>query len=548
MTSSTITHQQESEESPPPNSDGNIINKNDNAVLPLWEKIERFQEWWETTLSSSVKASSEEKEIFGSSIAHVSTIREEDLQITKLLGRGAFADVNQAYEKEDSDRIYAIKRLRASTGMTDDENLHICITDLAFETAILSNIRHNNIIPLLGIKEGDAFNLLRNGNFFVALEVMVETLYDRLKRWKTQRKRQRLSITVNSNTVIERLKNVAMGIVSALEYLHSNRILYRDMKPTNVGFDDLNDEVKLFDFGFARVYNTHDEKGIENTRLMTGGIGTPRYMAPEIARHDAMYGFPVDVYSFSIMLWQIVTNRTPFKEIKSASVLAAKVVMGNKRPPVRFVQSEALRKLLKSGWSANPTDRPNFSEIRETLDTIIKQHYSSSSLSCIGGENKYSQERHSRVRRYFRQGSKASELSREISQPSIVPMPKDQSILADSEALIFDESSNIDENNEYARSNSNTNGIEDTVDDYSQRLNDRTEFINRSSSLDFLADNMSVDTISFASVEGSIDDEEEDNTTTSSAGRVRGIDRRIRDVLPFFKRTTWKMKKRNSMF
>lgn len=144
------------------------------------------------------------------------------------------------------------------------------------------------------------------------------------------------------------------------------------MKPKNVGFcDSTEEEVKLFDFGFARFHDA----GADDSRLMTGGIGTPRYMAPEVARHDVRYSFSADVYSFSIMLWQIVTSRVPFREMKSASQLAAKVIMGNKRPRIGLVPIEELRRLIEAGWSSNPADRPTFSEIRERLEKIIKNYY-----------------------------------------------------------------------------------------------------------------------------------------------------------------------------
>jgi serine/threonine protein kinase len=58
------------------------------------------------------------------------------------------------------------------------------------------------------------------------------------------------------------------------------------------------------------------------TRLMTGGAGTPRYMAPEVAAMSDTYGFPADVYSFTILLWQIVTSRTPYADILSPTELA----------------------------------------------------------------------------------------------------------------------------------------------------------------------------------------------------------------------------------
>lgn len=72
----------------------------------------------------------------------------------------------------------------------------------------------------------------------------------------------------------DRVQKVAANLVSALYYLHSNRILHRDIKPQNilVGQDEL---VKLCDFGFARKIGL-------GTYVLTSVKGTPLYMAPEI--------------------------------------------------------------------------------------------------------------------------------------------------------------------------------------------------------------------------------------------------------------------------
>jgi serine/threonine protein kinase len=104
---------------------------------------------------------------------------------------------------------------------------------------------------------------------------------------------------------------------------------------------------------------------------MTGGTGTPRYMAPEVAKMDKSYGFPADVYSFSILLWQIVTKCIPYGRISSPTEFAAKVVKGNLRPDLTHVKSESLRDILENGWTADPGARHSFSDIREKLDNYL---------------------------------------------------------------------------------------------------------------------------------------------------------------------------------
>ncbi len=74
------------------------------------------------------------------------------------------------------------------------------------------------------------------------------------------------------------MQQVAKQLVRALHYLHSNRIIHRDMKPQNV-LIGANGTVKLCDFGFARAMST-------NTMVLTSIKGTPLYMAPELVQEQ----------------------------------------------------------------------------------------------------------------------------------------------------------------------------------------------------------------------------------------------------------------------
>ncbi len=70
-----------------------------------------------------------------------------------------------------------------------------------------------------------------------------------------------------------------------MEFLHSNRVIYRDLKPHHIGFG-VEVTVRLFDFGLARIHE-------EGERKLTGCTGSARYMALEVARSQA-YSFPAD--------------------------------------------------------------------------------------------------------------------------------------------------------------------------------------------------------------------------------------------------------------
>jgi serine/threonine protein kinase len=150
-------------------------------------------------------------------------------------------------------------------------------------------------------------------------------------------------------------------------------LLQSDLKPSNIGFDK-NGIVKIFDFGLAResIDNT-SSSAFKKPRLMTGGAGTPRYMAPEVAKRSRVYGMPADVYSFSILLWQIATKKVPYAEITCPVEFAAKVVQKNLRPNLGLVQSQSLQMIIEQAWSSEPSHRPSFAAIVEGLHAVMDE-------------------------------------------------------------------------------------------------------------------------------------------------------------------------------
>jgi serine/threonine protein kinase len=94
-------------------------------------------------------------------------------------------------------------------------------------------------------------------------------------------------------------------------------------------------------------------------------------MAPEVAAgNDKSYGLSADVFSFAVLLWEMVTSRIPYKAEISAFTEATPQVDG-KRPPLKYVESKDLHLLLEKSWAATPDDRPTFTEIGLELHKIV---------------------------------------------------------------------------------------------------------------------------------------------------------------------------------
>eukprot|EP00884_Botryococcus_braunii_P009729 jgi/Botrbrau1/18758/Bobra.0386s0081.1 len=97
------------------------------------------------------------------------------------------------------------------------------------------------------------------------------------------------------------------SVILALEYLHENNIVYRDLKPENV-FIDSQGHVKLGDFGFAKV--------LEGTNRTYTFCGTPGYVAPEnVLAHG--YNYSVDWWGLGVLMFVLLTGRQPFSSPKT---------------------------------------------------------------------------------------------------------------------------------------------------------------------------------------------------------------------------------------
>ena len=137
---------------------------------------------------------------------------------------------------------------------------------------------------------------------------------------------------------VEAVIGWAREVLSVLGYLHDNRIVHRDVKPSNllVGEDGI---VKLSDLGLVR----HLDRSSDLTRTLEG-VGTPRFMAPEQLRGEAPTA-SCDLYSLGVTLYQLLTGRLPFEGDSAFQV--ADGHLHREPPPVRDLRPECPRWLAR---------------------------------------------------------------------------------------------------------------------------------------------------------------------------------------------------------
>jgi serine/threonine protein kinase len=316
-----------------------------------------------------------------------------NVRIDSLLGTGSFSVVYKArvtqLAKEQGDpnpneKLFALKQLSTET-ICCNESFMTGSIDLALEAKILSKLRHENVIEVLGVKGGnmgESFSNVRaGGGFFLILDLLDETLDQRLERWRSQESKSRISVKAlfsrkklrqkRLQAVVDRLDSVIMGVVRGMEYVHSQHIMLRDLKPHNIGFDKAG-RVRIFDFGLAREMASDGKSSTTNLpRCNTGVAGTLRYICPENAMGKSC-GLSADVYSFAVLLYEVITLQIPFSEIKLVSDFKDKVIRGGYRPNLKFVPCVLLQDLLKDSWSAVPAKRPGFPEIQCIMQELIR--------------------------------------------------------------------------------------------------------------------------------------------------------------------------------
>lgn len=315
-------------------------------------------------------------------------LTRDQLRLGKILGKGCFGtvcevrkvnvdkDCNAKSEikfisdhciREDSgDARYAVKMLNPEIVKDSGTLIQGCI-DMAVETRILSATEHPNIMKARGWARGTPFT----DEYFILMDRLYDTMLTRIEKWmKKAKKMTGIGGKLYDRKGTKKLKLWEDRLVAvydlsdALGYLHRKNIVYRDLKPENVGFD-IRDDVKLFDFGLS-VEKRESRRDTDGLYKLTGMTGSPRYMAPEVA-NEKHYNEKCDVYSFAILLWEILALRVPF-EVYTMSKLMKQVWNGeHKRPYINPAWPEAIRMTLEQSWSDVMHIRPGFTEVTEVL-------------------------------------------------------------------------------------------------------------------------------------------------------------------------------------
>ena len=201
-------------------------------------------------------------------------------QILELLGRGGMAEVFKAYHPA-LDRFVAVKAIHE--GLVSDKNF---LARFQREARMFARLDHPNIVPIYDFSEHE-------GRPYIVMKFI-----------EGRTLKERMEIGPLGMTEILQMVD-AVG--KALNYAHKQQILHRDIKPSNVILAK-DGQTYLADFGLARLVQAG-----ETTLSREGTFGTPHYMSPEQAMGRPDLDARTDIYSFGIMLYELVVGRVPFR-------------------------------------------------------------------------------------------------------------------------------------------------------------------------------------------------------------------------------------------
>eukprot|EP01125_Pyxidicula_operculata_P018158 TRINITY_DN6439_c0_g1_i3.p1 TRINITY_DN6439_c0_g1~~TRINITY_DN6439_c0_g1_i3.p1 ORF type:complete len:607 (-),score=84.71 TRINITY_DN6439_c0_g1_i3:79-1899(-) len=278
-------------------------------------------------------------------------INSNELKYGKKIGQGGFAEVFLAYWNSTQVAVKKISIRSTDMDLFEEdkrkENEHIM--DLLAEGLMLKALRHPNIVQFYGIiSEEDSF-------LAIVTEYMQNgSLYNIIKRIRANNYQDKFSLF--------QVASILADIAKGMEFLHSRNplIMHRDLKSPNI-LVDANYRCKVADFGLSRLLDKPDDNHYTQ-------IGTIKWAAPEVIRGN-VYDEKCDVYSFGVIVYELLTYEEPYKSMPNTMVVRAitehKSLLVLPKPDNDYMS--AIVSIGKSCLKFKANKRPTFSVIVKVL-------------------------------------------------------------------------------------------------------------------------------------------------------------------------------------
>jgi len=271
----------------------------------------------------------------------------ENLHFGPVIASGAYGEV---YTGTLWGTKVAIKKMKPDSNITNVE-----LEDFRNEIDLLSTLRHPNIVLFLGASTGSDICIVTE---WCEKKSLYDVIHDE-------------QIVLSLSCMLDIMIGIGMG----LNYLHSlpEPIIHRDLKSLNVLIQGNQYRPKVADFGVS---------GFANKVQMGEGkkiFGTPAWISPEMLL-ESSYTFSTDVYSYGIILTEILSRRQPYEEVllnitgeepsNAALEKIREFVLKGGRPPIPVAFRRLLGKIVDKCLDSDPSARPPFSDLLVKLSEI----------------------------------------------------------------------------------------------------------------------------------------------------------------------------------
>ncbi|CAN8248448.1 unnamed protein product [Cochlearia groenlandica] len=277
----------------------------------------------------------------GRRVSAMEAAEEHRVDMSKLFFGHKFAHGlhSRLYHGKYEDKAVAVKLI---TVPEDDENGCLrarLAKQFTREVTLLSRLCNTNVIKFVGAYKDPPV-------YCVLTEYLSEGSL-----------RSFLHRPENRSLPLKKLIEFALDIARGMEYIHSRHIIHRDLKPENVLIDE-DFHLKIADFGIACEEEYCD--------IVADDPGTYRWMAPEMIKRKP-HGRKADVYSFGLLLWEMVAGAIPYEDMSPVQAAFA-VVHKNIRPAIPGDCPGAMKALIEQCWSVSADKRPEFWQIVKVLE------------------------------------------------------------------------------------------------------------------------------------------------------------------------------------
>jgi len=263
-------------------------------------------------------------------------------QVVRKLGEGGMGAVYLARQLV-AERDVALKVIRESQ-MSDSR----AVNRFMHEARSCCSLHHPNIVTV------HDFGRTKDGTLYIVMELLDGTPL--------------VKVVERGCVELERVLNIGAQICAGLQEAHRNGIVHRDLKPDNIMLcpvEGIDDFVKILDFGIAKSL----DRDVSSHSTVGAVVGTPAYMSPEHASGDPVDARS-DIYSFGVLLYEMLTGRPPFVDESNVSLLVKH--MREPVPPLSQFRAARippdLEDLVMRCLEKKPADRPQTaSEVRLAL-------------------------------------------------------------------------------------------------------------------------------------------------------------------------------------